>query len=203
MRTEVVKEDMLNMRTIMGLTLTGILAGLSLQAHAVPLTCADHGIQNNVSPNAGCQIGTVNNDNPRPGRVNADEMFGFTDWIFAEKGIEQEEEIDVGLAILGDGKSGTWSLNPAAWNIYSYLLLVLKGGNGNTTLPFYVGYLLENGQSSGSYLSPFLDGPRRKDIGHFTVYVRGDRDTQVPEPTTLALIGLGLVGIAYMRRRRS
>src|SRR5262245_50164239 len=163
---------MLNRKTITGLTLAGILAGLSLQALAVPLTCADHGIQDNVSPNAGCQIGTVNNDNPLPGQVNADAMFGFTDWIFAEKGFDFAEHIDVGFAIVGDGQSGTWTLDAAVWDIYSSVMIVLKGGVGNTTPPFYVGYLLQEGQSSGSYLSPFFNSLRRKDISHFTVYVR-------------------------------
>ena len=203
MRTEVVKKDMLNMKTIMGLTLTGILAGLSLQAQAVPATCDSLGIQNNVSPSAGCQIGTTNNDNPLPDQVNEDQMFGFTDWIFGEKAFDDAEEIDVGFEVDGNGKMGTWLLDGSIWELYANVLLILKGGSGNTTPPFYVGYLIEEGSTSGSYLSPFSNNGRPKDISHLTVYVRGDGDTQVPEPTTLALIGLGLVGIAYLRARRS
>ena len=185
------------------MTLAGILAGLSFQALAVPATCQSLGIQDNVSPNAGCQIGSTNNDNPLPDQVNDDQMFGFSDWLFAEKGFDSDEEIDVGFTIVGDSKSGTWSLDPSTWDIYSDVLLVLKGGNGNTIPPFYVGYLLQEGQDAGNYLSPFFSGLRRKDISHMSVYVRGDGDTSVPEPTTLALIGLGLVGLAYIRRRRS
>jgi hypothetical protein len=191
------------MKTIISLTLTAILAGISVQALAVPATCQSLGIQNNVTPSAGCQIGTVNNDNPLPGQVNADAMFGFTDWIFAEKGFDTDEHIDVGFTILGDGQSGSWSLDAGIWDIYSDVMLVIKGGSGNTIPPFYVGYLLEDGEAAGTYLSPFFNGLRRKDISHITVYVRGDGDTSVPEPTTLALIGLGLVGLAFFRRRRS
>jgi hypothetical protein len=195
---------MLNIRTIIRLTLTGILAGLSLQALAVPVTCESLGIQNNVWSNAGCQVGSTNNDHlgSPPIQVNADSLFGFTDWIFAEKGFEAEQAIDVGLFIFGNAKAGVWSLDEAIWSVYSDVMIVLKGGNGDTLPSSYVGYLLEEGASWGTYLSPFLNGSKRKDISHISIYVRSG-DTAVPEPTTLALIGLGLVGIAYLRRRRS
>jgi hypothetical protein len=188
----------------MSLTLTGILAGASLQAVAVPATCQSLGIQNNVAMNDGCQIGSTNNDTlgPTPIQVNTDQMFGYSDWVFAEKGFEDEQQIDVGLFIFGTGKGGVWAIDQAIWNIYSDVMLVLKGGNGDTSPANYVGYLLEDGQSWGTYLSPFMNGSKRKDISHFSIYVRG-AERSVPEPTTLALIGLGLVGLAFLRRRRS
>jgi hypothetical protein len=65
-----------------------------------------------------------------------------------------------------------------------------------------VSYLLEEGQDWGTYLSPFMNGSIRKNISHISIYLRGGSNA-VPEPTTLALIGIGLVGLAYMRRRRS
>jgi hypothetical protein len=195
---------MLSLKTIISLTLMGILSGASLQAAAVPATCQSLGIQNNVTSNDGCQIGSTNNDTLGSGpiQVNTDQMFGFSDWTFAEKGFEQEQNIDVGLFIFGSAQAGIWWIDQAIWNVYSDVMLVLKGGSGNTNPANYVGYLLEDGQSWGSYLSPFMNGSKRKDISHFSIYVRG-AERSVPEPTTLALIGLGLVGLAYLRRRRS
>jgi hypothetical protein len=195
---------MLNVKTIMSLMLAGMLAGTSLQALAVPATCQSLGIQNNVSPNDGCQIGTTNNDTLGGGtsQVNADHMFGFTDWIFGEKAFDNDQNIDVGLVAFGNAQGGLWLIDDDIWDAYSDVMLVLKGGNGNTVPDRYVGYLLEQGQDWGSYLSPFMNGSRRKDISHISVYLRQGGNA-VPEPTTLALIGIGLVGLAYMRRRRS
>jgi hypothetical protein len=195
---------MLSARTITSLMLTGMLAGASLQALAVPATCQSLGIQNNVSPNNGCQIGTTNNDTLGGGtyQVNADQMFGFSDWIFGEKAFEDEQSIDTGLVTYGNAQRGLWHIDDSIWDLYSDVMLVVKGGNGDTIPNHYVGYLLEDGQDWGTYLSPFMNGSVRKNISHISIYLRDSGNT-VPEPTTLALIGIGLVGLAYMRRRRS
>jgi len=183
--------------------LTGLMAGASVQALAVPATCQSLGIQNNVSPNAGCQIGSTNNDKvaPPPLQVNVDQMFGYTDWIFGEKTLEGMENVDTGLEVIGTPKSGFWFIDDSIWDLYSDVMIVLKGGNAAVPSQ-YVGYLLMDGQDWGTYLSPFMNGTRRMDISHFSIYLR-EGASQVAEPATLALIGLGLMGLAYLRRRRS
>jgi hypothetical protein len=183
----------------MGWMLTGLMAGASLQALAVPATCQSLGIQNNVSANAGCQIGTTNNDSAS--RVNADLMFGYSDWIFGEKAFENEQNIDTGLWTFGSKQAGYWFIDDSIWDVYSDVMLVLKGPNSGAPTT-YVSYLLVEGQDWGSYLSPFMNGRNRKDISHISIYLRQGANA-VAEPATLALIGLGLVGLAYLRRRRS
>ena len=188
---------MLNARTITSLMLTGVLAGASLQALAVPATCQSLGIQNNVTHTDGCKLGTTNNDTI--GSTN--QVNGFSDWVFGEKTSESGGNVDVGLTTYGNAQLGLWQIDDSVWDLYSDVMLVLQGGNGDTIPNTYVGYLLEEGEDWGAFLSPYMMGGRRQGISHLSIYLRGSN--AVPEPTTLALIGIGLVGLAYMRRRRS
>jgi hypothetical protein len=68
-----------------------------------------------------------------------------------------------------------------AWYLFN---LTALGWNGTDTLE----------------LSGFWDGVKGA-ISHVTLY--GTQGTEVPEPGTLALLGLGLVGFGLARRRRS
>ena len=168
-------------------------------------SCISLGIENNVLANAGCELGTTNNDFlSSPLQVNKDSMFGFSDWVFAEKVLEDpEEDIDIGLALTGDEISGTWSINDV-WATYSHVMLVFKGGGGNIVPSDYVGYLLVNGDTSGTYSTPFSNAINGNpaDISHVSGYVRVKPPGEViPEPASITLVGL-LLGALVLRRRR-
>jgi hypothetical protein len=161
-------------------------------------SCISLGIENNVLANAGCELGTTGNDFlSSPLQVNQDAMFGFTDWTFAEKVLDAEEDIDIGLMLTGNTLSGSWSINNV-WSSYSHVMLVFKSGGGNISPPLYVGYLLVNGDTTGSYVTPFVNsnsgGPA--DISHVSAYVR-----PMPEPSSIVLLGITLAIAGVFRRR--
>lgn len=80
-------------------------------------------------------------------------------------------------------------------------VLVIKQANNST-----IAYLFEDvtlgidGGFNNFWLNP--QGREVNDYSHATGFIRGD-EPQLPEPTTLALLGLGLLGLGAVRRRRA
>jgi len=68
-----------------------------------------------------------------------------------------------------------------------------------------VGYLVGAPAVSGSWSSPFrpsdeFDINAIKDVSHISYY--GSGGSSVPEPSALLLMGMGLIAISAVRRRR-
>jgi hypothetical protein len=175
-------------------------------AQAAPCTTAgvaSADISNNVTNNVDCEVGTTNNDSQT--QVNTDSIFGFNEWAFAEKinfGEGPEQTIDIGLSLTGDETSGTWAINDG-WDLYTQIMLVFKGGQGQIAPSNYVAYWLVDSETSGTYQSPFanLNNANATDISHVSAYVL----ITTPLPGALPLFGsvLGLVGLLRWRRRRN
>ena len=175
-------------------------------AQAAGITCSA-ALAAKVTPTTACEIGSTNNDKlgPTPAdyQVNKDEIFGFDDWLFAEKAFSGGESVDFGLTITGDAFSGTWSIDDV-WTTLGVTELMLVFKDGNHIPDSYVAYLVLTGATSGTYASPFTHksgSGTPTAISHISVYFRADDVPDVPEPATLALLGIGLAATARRYRR--
>ena len=188
---------------LLGLALTVILAAPMNMANAV--TCSAS-VAASVSGTSACELGNTNNDFLNPLQVNIDSKFGFSDWAFDAKDDDLDGVNDgantLGLSLIGNTLSGTWSIASNAFDLFSDIMLVFKGGAGNTEPGSYVAYLLSD--ISGDYQSPFTNpnNGNPKNISHVSLYVR-DSLTPIPLPAGVWLFLTALGGFGFLGWRKN
>lgn len=116
-------------------------------------------------------------------------------WIDIGDGTFQQLSVDQ-----DKNSSGTFSFNSSLWTGFETLAIGFKFGTGNQPDEWFV-YELQHLVSSGSwtFMNTFGKG---EGLSHVEVYGGTRTTTSVPEPATLSMLGLGLLGLGFAARRR-
>ena len=168
----------------------------SITINEIGASCLDFG-EGNIN-------GNPNGANPDPFLTGPDG----TDYVLVDKSDNSSGFMDGALGgDLSGGLSGQFTIDPAVYTNLKNIAIAFKSGGVNSGEPDWAVFLLPAGTLGGNWT---ITGAQQG-LSHGQLYgqICADDDqgctppdTSVPEPVTLALLGLGLAGAAFARRRQ-
>ena len=207
-----------------------LITALSLAIAATPVIAGPYNYSAalGLEANASCSDGNafaISNSDVTLGGANASECFGAytgnnsTDplawngdtWTHVSKidinegGGGMQSNGLIGIDFNGGVDSdGLWSFS-GDFSDWGSFFLVTKAAKDPGWAAYYFDDLDELASLEGSFTIPWTvgNGPQKNnpDLSHLSLYAR--TVASVPEPATMGLMGLGLLGLGLSRRRRT
>jgi PEP-CTERM motif len=189
------------MKTITGIAPFAIAIGMfaSTSANAAVITCQPDDLRvATLSDAVECRTANSTNLNDSDD-LNA--LFGTSyNWINEGEltAAGSNDLFTVNASSWGTSVEGEWFIADSFWDTYENAVITMHVGQGGGD-PDAFAWLITPDEVEGWFSYNRISGSGG---GLSNLFLFGSGTRQVPEPATLALLGIGLAGMALSRRRR-